>query len=59
MPDGFGIPPHYVEFLTSAHSRLTLPTTGTLATRAGAETLTETGNFTLPSSWGVPAQDER
>ncbi len=40
MPNGFAIPSHFVEFVTTGHSKPTLPTTGTLATVAGTETLT-------------------
>lgn len=46
MPNGFAIPSHFVEFVTTAPSKPTLPTTGTLATVAGTETLT---NKTLTS----------
>ncbi len=40
MPNGFAIPSHFVEFVTTGHSKPTLPTTGTIATVAGTETLT-------------------
>lgn len=39
MPDGFTVPGHLVEFYPTGHTKLTLPTTGTLATLAGTETL--------------------
>lgn len=39
MPDGFTIPPHLVDFQTTGHTRLTLPTTGTVSTNAGTATL--------------------
>jgi len=40
MPNGFAIPSHFVDLQTTGPSNPTLPTTGTIATVAGTETLT-------------------
>jgi len=46
MPDGFAVPGHFIEMTPTGPTKITPPTSGTLATVAGAETLT---NKTLTS----------
>jgi hypothetical protein len=46
MAQGYNIPGHFVELVPTAPTKLTLPTTGTLGTLTGTETLT---NKTLTS----------